>query len=206
MKANNIIVFFIYVILTSSYCCLNADDDDEERNREVNSVIKVLIEKIPGSNCGHLEDSVYKNGKYIILNKSINDSAFFEILRNKKIEKDLIEDFAFENMETVNFDLLLDDSIKNFITIIQDTDLDTLHSKCNKFNSVEEFWESFYKKFPNAKGQLRFSQVGFNKKKNKALVYYVFIGGSLCANFSVVILKKIRGKWKIEKEIIIARS
>jgi hypothetical protein len=67
----------------------------------------------------------------------------------------------------------------------------------------EECWRRFYKEFPDAPGVIAFSRVGFNAKKDQALLYVGnqrdFLGGS-----GVFYLLSKRGKaWQVDKGVIL---
>ena len=63
-----------------------------------------------------------------------------------------------------------------------------------------QFWSKFYKKFPNASGLLFFSEVGFNNRHDQAFVYAGRTCGGLCGSGEYVLLRKVNGKWEIQKE------
>lgn len=48
-------------------------------------------------------------------------------------------------------------------------------------------------------GLFTFSEIVFNKKHTRAALQYGFVCGGLCGNGSTVVLKKVRGKWKVGK-------
>ena len=62
------------------------------------------------------------------------------------------------------------------------------------------FWSGFYKKYPNSSGILFFSNVGFNDRHDQAFVYAGKTCGGLCGSGEYVLLRKINGKWEIQKE------
>jgi hypothetical protein len=67
-------------------------------------------------------------------------------------------------------------------------------------------WKRFYSQYPGAAGVLAFSRVGFNSKKNQALVYvriqYNLLGGKAW----FVVLSKTEKNWKIEKQVLMWMS
>jgi hypothetical protein len=65
---------------------------------------------------------------------------------------------------------------------------------------MTQFWSMFHKKFPNSSGLLSFSNVGFNKDHNQALVYAAWNCGDTCGVGEYILLKKVHGKWEIVKE------
>lgn len=66
------------------------------------------------------------------------------------------------------------------------------------FNSKKhDGWKTFYAKYPNAGGIMAFSRVGFNEKRDRALVYSTIGCGWLCGTGHYHLLKKESGKWLV---------
>ncbi len=67
-----------------------------------------------------------------------------------------------------------------------------------------ECWNRFYKQYPESGGIVAFSRVGFNSKRDQALVYVAsqsgFVGGS---GWFVVLSRAAGGAWKIQKEVLV---
>ena len=59
------------------------------------------------------------------------------------------------------------------------------------------WWGAFYKRYPDAGGYFVFSAVGFNKDKTLAVVYSGSICGSECGQWSLHLLKKLDGTWRV---------
>ncbi len=60
-------------------------------------------------------------------------------------------------------------------------------------------WKTFYAKFPGAGGIMAFSRVGFNEKRDRALVYSQIDCGWLCGTGHYHLLKRESGKWVLIK-------
>ncbi len=60
--------------------------------------------------------------------------------------------------------------------------------------------DSFYKKYPDARGIIRLSKVGFNKDGTEAFVFAEFICFSLCGGGNNVLLEKNFGVWKVKEQ------
>ena len=60
--------------------------------------------------------------------------------------------------------------------------------------------DSFYKKYPDARGIIRLSKVGFNKDGTEAFVFAEFICFSLCGGGNNILLKKNFGVWKVKEQ------
>jgi hypothetical protein len=61
-------------------------------------------------------------------------------------------------------------------------------------------WESFYARYPDAGGIMAFSRVGFNEKRDRALLYSTISCGSLCGTGHYFLLKRDSGKWVLLKD------
>jgi hypothetical protein len=66
-----------------------------------------------------------------------------------------------------------------------------------------ESWPHFYQKYPGAPGILTFSRVGFNDKKDQALLYCAYQRGLLGGGGRFFVLSKINGSWEIKNEVIV---
>jgi hypothetical protein len=66
--------------------------------------------------------------------------------------------------------------------------------------TVENFWERFYKKYPNSPGLVFFSKVGFNDRHDQAFVYVGRSCGGLCGAGEYVLLNKVNGQWVVCNE------
>lgn len=65
--------------------------------------------------------------------------------------------------------------------------------------SWEDGWSNFYKKYPGAQGLLFFSPVGFNHRRNQALVYFGDQSGTVGGAGYLVLLAKKGRIWTIAK-------
>jgi hypothetical protein len=64
-------------------------------------------------------------------------------------------------------------------------------------------WQTFYKQYPGAQGVLAFSRVGFNSKKDEALVYVANQSGLVGGSGRFVLLSRSSGNWAIQKQVLI---
>ncbi|MGB7207176.1 MAG: hypothetical protein WBD27_00815 [Pyrinomonadaceae bacterium] len=70
----------------------------------------------------------------------------------------------------------------------------------NKFfagGDCEIGWKAFYKKYPGSQGYLQFSRVGFDDKKEFAIVEFAYTKGCLEGEGHLLILRSVDGQWKI---------
>jgi len=57
-------------------------------------------------------------------------------------------------------------------------------------------WDDYYNRYPQSGGYVFLSPVGFNKKKNQAIVYTGSICGGLCGRSQFHLFEKVKGQWK----------
>lgn len=63
------------------------------------------------------------------------------------------------------------------------------------FKDRENGWEKFYKSFPDSGGYIGLSRVGFDKRKQQAIVYMEHNCRDLCASGHFLLLKKAEEGW-----------
>ena len=57
-------------------------------------------------------------------------------------------------------------------------------------------WDGFYKRYPDSGGFLTVSAVGFDRLKQRAMVYMAHSCGSLCGGGTHHLLEKVEGVWR----------
>ncbi|MCL4524537.1 MAG: hypothetical protein M1453_12465 [Acidobacteria bacterium] len=105
----------------------------------------------------------------------------------RKVWEPVLEDYA--RMCRSSWQLLPRFPIKNPIVLLPEQDESTAANK-------EWSWDAFYAKYPKARGYVSLSAVGFNAKKDKALVHAWFGCGLLCGRGTYHFLEKKNGKWQ----------
>ena len=63
-------------------------------------------------------------------------------------------------------------------------------------------WEEFYHKYPTSRGIVALSKVGFNKKMNQALFYFVKAWTPEAAEAYLVLLEKKDGEWDMVSHVL----
>ena len=66
------------------------------------------------------------------------------------------------------------------------------------FSSTATGWDKFYAKYPDAKGCLALSRVGFNQAKDTAVLYTEYRSGATAGEGDVVLMKKTDGRWTVQ--------
>jgi hypothetical protein len=73
--------------------------------------------------------------------------------------------------------------------------------------SSEVGWAKFYSEYPGSSGFLSLSRVGFDHRKNQALVYIAHVrghqSGRMWGHGSYVLLIKREGLWRVKDEVVI---
>ena len=67
-------------------------------------------------------------------------------------------------------------------------------------SKFENFWDRFYRKYPNSPGLMFFSKVGFNDRHEQAFLYMGRSCGGLCGVGKYVLLNKVNGEWVVSNE------
>jgi len=57
-------------------------------------------------------------------------------------------------------------------------------------------WKDYYNRYPQSGGYIFLSPVGFNKKRDQAIVHTGSICGGLCGSAQFHLFEKVRGQWK----------
>lgn len=151
-------------------------------------------------------ESSSENGQkapIIVINENteignIEKKSNAEFLRNFNLEVPAEFQSAFEDFKSKN--IKSEKLIKSF-DIAQDYVLVT-KDDVFKSENINEIWKLFYKKYPDSRGLITFSKVGFDADKKHAFIYQEQLCGFLCAEGGYVFLTKEQGEWKITKRMI----
>ncbi len=71
------------------------------------------------------------------------------------------------------------------------------------FKTGGAWWPGFYKKYPKAGGYWEFSVVGYNERKNEAMVYVGHHCGGLCGTGIIYLLNQDHGSWLIKNRLLL---
>lgn len=67
----------------------------------------------------------------------------------------------------------------------------------------EDSWKPFYRLYPGAPGIIAFTRVGFNARKDQALVYVVHQSGLVGGSGRFFVLSKRDKIWEVQKQVLI---
>lgn len=74
------------------------------------------------------------------------------------------------------------------------------------FGTRGDVWGRYYEKYPNARGLLSLSRVGFHSDGDQAAFYISNSCGGLCGGGYFVIMEKVHSNWKVVQEIQVSVS
>ncbi|MDD5044735.1 MAG: hypothetical protein PHU91_04875 [Candidatus Omnitrophica bacterium] len=113
----------------------------------------------------------------------------FNNLAGIKLNDDLCSDFINKNQAA--YDLENKFSLLGYdVMLISDEELSSLLA-------AEGSWDNFYQQYPDARGTIGLSRVGFNNERTHAFVCYNYSCGESCGRQILVLLFKKDGDWKI---------
>lgn len=111
------------------------------------------------------------------------------------VDTEIINDFLAKKAADIDGSRLTPE-VAPQIALINDEILADLSSTGR---GPDDFWKSFYEKFPMAVGYNSFSRVGFSTRKDKALLIVNQSCGSLCGSGSWELYEKRDGHWVFVK-------
>lgn len=155
-----------------------------------------FISQIPDRSTDSLTIIVNKSIPARILEKEFEPMPPFdgkiwvEVLKGfiPSISEEIIEDFNSNNEKA--------HLLKRKFTFAGKYEL-VSESRINKIFKAGG-WKALEETYPKSNGYIRFSRVGFNKDKTRALIYYETRCGSECGSGNYGFFVKENGKWIVE--------
>jgi len=185
--------FFIYHNIPSQSSAVSSPNFNTSEETEEYAVYSALLEKL------FVKDDV----KLLVIQKQTISSVNNYFIRTTVEEP--IPDMK-KLFPSVSEDTFLDYRSKNQ----QSSSLNSKFVLPVKYVVTDEFElkedkdaariDSFFEKFPDARGMIRLSKVGFNKDRTEAFVYVEFICSVLCGGGNNVLLEKNSGQWKVKEQ------
>ena len=108
------------------------------------------------------------------------------------LEASVLNDYIEQNKERESLTRSIPTDLPKFW--LSDVDEERLFK-----SKKHDGWKTFYGKYPGAGGIMAFSRVGFNEKRDRALLYSTIGCGWLCGTGHYHLLKKESGKWALVK-------
>jgi len=201
MKVLKIVIVFLFVSLFSF--------ETYGQDKLESQVITALLDKgrrfIPEYKITHKKVRIksfnrIQDPAYVLLNVTTNptNDATFDTtgMFDRKVllekDRDILIDFCEKNSAPLSLDYGF--GKKTNVTYIRNADYKKLFAKND--------WHLYYKKY-DLKPMVMISRPGFNKRKNKALIYLTYSLGETDGAGYYMVLKKSWGKWKQEGFILI---
>ncbi|HYJ47199.1 MAG TPA: hypothetical protein VEV81_11360 [Pyrinomonadaceae bacterium] len=110
-----------------------------------------------------------------------------------ELKLETIDDFHARTKECVSLNSRFEIPIE--YVIVSYKEINSLFSKQGL-----DGWDRFYERYPVSSGIIGFSNVGFNRAMNQALVSTSRSCGGLCGAGYFVLLKKEQGVWKVQSK------
>jgi hypothetical protein len=104
---------------------------------------------------------------------------------------EVVRDFTARNQQAYPLEPLLTLGVEHVLLSQQESD--TIFKN-------QDAWDIFYRKFPNSQGRMSLSRVGFNSKRDIALVYVGNQSHWLAGTGYYVLLEKVDGQWVVKDE------
>ncbi len=117
------------------------------------------------------------------------------------VDRDIFDDLVSRN-DTI---YILEDDFNispRLVEFLSQVELEAIFENDVNFDG----WDTFYTKFPDSEGIIRFSRVGYNLQGTKALVEYAYSYHYLGADGGYIYLNRVNGSWIIEAFISVWAS
>ncbi len=177
--------------------------------------------KIENESCFDLplaESNILDQEEYLIiesvLSKEFNDPNLVQISQESLSNADSIILVSYVNSDNYQFDSTL---VKDYITLnstsflwgelftIKQNLINNNELECYFIDNAVDGWKSYYDKFKDSVGYLKFGRPIYNED-GEALVVYHHACGIWCASGYVATLKKEAGKWVVTQNIMTWQS
>ena len=194
------IFMILFVGLQSTPTAANLDQADSEAgvSNEEYEIYSSLIKELyiePNTKQVVIEERTFRYDFAVQ-----DDEPWREKWKDKK--KGLaVDDSAADDYEAKNGQkwLLNKDSFKLPVKVSLITDLDL--KSIFHGNWGELTWISYYRKFPDVRGFVMLSRIGFNTSRNQALIYVGSRCGPGCGDLHFLLLQKENGVWVTKKDL-----
>jgi len=125
-----------------------------------------------------------------------NDEPWRDKRKGLTIDESAVEDYEARNSRQW---LLNKASFKLPVKFNLITDLDLKAIFHGHWGELE--WIDYYRRYPDSKGFIMLSRVGFNTEHTQALLYLGSRCGPGCSEIHFLLLEKANGKWTTKREL-----
>ena len=183
------------VVLILACCMLSARlvattlDRPDAATGEDYAVYLAAMEKVVGGNSYVILDTTTIRDQPEKLDKALS----FPIEDADRITDDLVEDFKYKNRKPQT--ILRPFPSGTRVTFITEAERSAMFTGC--MGEIKCGWKTFYDKYPGAPGITRLSRVGFNRKRDTALVYIGHVRHWEAGEGMYLLLTKTNSEWKV---------
>jgi len=188
LKINGVIVVLLCCLLSIGLEAKTLDRPDAVTSDDY-AVYLAAMEKVVGGGSYVVLDTTTIHGEPDKLDKALS----FPIEDADRITADLIEDFKFKNRKPQT--IARPFPFEARVTFITEKERSAMFAGC--IGEIRCGWKTFYDKYPGAPGITRLSRVGFNQKRDTALVYIGHVRHWEAGEGMYLFLAKTSGKWKV---------
>jgi hypothetical protein len=138
-----------------------------------------------------------KEGRYYVLS---GNSAFVDQPGALMFDRDAIESLRLRNQSSRTLPVF--EACQGYRSAAQ-SDIDNSMGLLPRPPGIlkSDVWSGFYKSFPGAKGIIYLSFPGYSKDGESAIVQVASACESFCGHGFYKVLRKLEGKWVLEKSI-----
>ena len=141
-----------------------------------------------------LSGTRYSGRKIVIQEMSSRGAELMnKIEQVRGVSGGAIRDYKLRNLEPGSLRWI--GSISPRIEFLSDDEMESIFPE----DASVYPWTDFYKRFPGSTGLVSLSKIGFNDDHTQALVYVANVCGGLCGSGDFVVLKKVHGRWVVER-------
>lgn len=186
------IILLLFAIL---FCCaFNIAAQSQIEPEEYGIYKQILEEWFINASTTHIVID-----KFTVVNDSDNSKQTSYIKRKLSgVRSETLANYISRN--NISFELKNDFNISPAVNFITEEDLVSVRRQ-EKADLGESFKKAFKEKF-STNLQISFSRVGFNQKRNQALLQVGYNCGTTCGEGNYVLLTKKNDRWIIKKKII----
>jgi hypothetical protein len=120
---------------------------------------------------------------------------FFPTSPQAALSQETLEDFLQRNKSHRWLTPKLEISRKYFLV-----DRREIEKLINDFRTFQEDWNPLFNEYPSSHGFVTLSRVGFNQQMDQALVHAGWVCPGLCGHWSLILLVKKDGIWRVAGE------
>ena len=189
-------LFLISIALSSSSSSTSRVQTDSdtgvtaEEYEIYSSVIKQLYVR-PETKLLMIEERTFR---YDFANE--DDEPWREKRKGVTIDESAADDYEAKNSDQW---LLNKMSFKLPVKTILITDLDLKAIFHGNWGELQ--WINYYRRFPDSRGFVMLSRIGFNTRHTQALLYVGSRCGPGCGDIHFLLLEKVNGAWTTKKEL-----